>query len=187
MSYLQLCQRKPLQRFIKTYEILSKTITTKSKNHSIPRSFSSQSPSHSPQQNPATPSSSTSPTNAPRNIEDDGYGHLDEKQGTQSFTNSVLNLFQQRKQPGTLILVRHGETEWNHRELFTGWVDVDLSERGIREVEHAARLLLERGYTVDITYTSMLKRAIRSSWIILNEINQIYRPIIKTWRLNERM
>ena len=122
-----------------------------------------------------------------KNIEDDGYGHLDEKQSTQSFFASVLNQFQEKKQPGTLILVRHGETEWNHRELFTGWVDVDLSDRGIREVEHAARLLLERGYTVDITYTSMLKRAIRSSWIILNEINQIYRPIIKTWRLNERM
>lgn len=71
--------------------------------------------------------------------------------------------------------------------MFTGWVDVDLSERGVREIEHAARLLMESGYNVDITYTSMLKRAIRSSWIILSEINQIYRPIIKTWRLNERM
>lgn len=80
-----------------------------------------------------------------------------------------------------------GESEWNRRELFTGWVDVDLSQRGVVEIEHAARLLMERGYTVDITYTSTLKRAIRSSWIILNEINQIYRPLIKSWRLNERM
>jgi 2,3-bisphosphoglycerate-dependent phosphoglycerate mutase len=95
--------------------------------------------------------------------------------------------FQEPPDPGTLILVRHGETEWNRRELFTGWVDVDLSQRGVVEIEHAARLLMERGYTVDITYTSMLKRAIRSSWIILNEINQIYRPVIKSWRLNERM
>jgi len=85
------------------------------------------------------------------------------------------------------LVVDAGETEWNHRELFTGWVDVDLSDRGIREIEHAARLLLERGYKIDITYTSMLKRAIRSSWIILNEINQTYRPMIKSWRLNERM
>jgi 2,3-bisphosphoglycerate-dependent phosphoglycerate mutase len=54
-------------------------------------------------------------------------------------------------------------------------------------MEHAARLLLERGYLVDVTYTSMLKRAIRSSWILLTELNQIYRPILKTWRLNERM
>lgn len=80
-----------------------------------------------------------------------------------------------------------GESDWNQKKLFTGWVDVDLNERGIREIEHASRLLLERGYTIDIAYTSMLKRAIRSSWIILNEINQIYRPAIKSWRLNERM
>eukprot|EP01033_Poteriospumella_lacustris_P008410 gene8410-6072_t len=98
-----------------------------------------------------------------------------------------LQHFQQPPDPGTLILVRHGESEWNRRELFTGWVDVDLSQRGVVEIEHAARLLMERGYTVDITYTSTLKRAIRSSWIILNEINQIYRPLIKSWRLNERM
>ena len=64
---------------------------------------------------------------------------------------------------------------------------MDLSARGVAEVEHAARLLLESGYTVDIAYTSMLKRAIRSSWIILNELNQIYRPMVKSWRLNERM
>jgi hypothetical protein len=121
-----------------------------------------------------------------KNIEDDGYGHLDEGP-TDTFFSRVVNHFQEKKKPGTLILVRHGETDWNHRELFTGWIDNDLSERGIREVEHAARLLLERGYTVDITYTSMLKRAIRTSWILLNEINQIYRPVIKTWRLNERM
>lgn len=86
-----------------------------------------------------------------------------------------------------LLLLFPGESEWNHKKLFTGWVDVDLSERGCREIEHAARLLLERGYRIDIAYTSMLKRAIRSSWIILTELNQIYRPVIKSWRLNERM
>ena len=59
----------------------------------------------------------------------------------------------------------------------TGWVDVDLSDRGRIEIQHAARLMLERGYTVDVTYTSMLKRAIRSSWIILKELNQIYRYV----------
>lgn len=89
--------------------------------------------------------------------------------------------------PGQLILVRHGESIWNLQRRFTGWVDVDLSERGTREIEHCARLLRERGYTVDVTYTSVLKRAIRSSWIILKELGQIYRPAIKSWRLNERM
>jgi 2,3-bisphosphoglycerate-dependent phosphoglycerate mutase len=101
--------------------------------------------------------------------------------------DKIAEKFQSPPNPGTLILVRHGETEWNQKRLFTGWVDVDLSDRGIREIEHASRLLLERGYTVDITYTSVLRRAVRSSWIMLNEIDQIYGPVIKSWRLNERM
>ena len=89
--------------------------------------------------------------------------------------------------PGTLIIVRHGESMWNYNSTFTGWCDVDLSERGHQEVEHASRLLLERGFKVDIAFTSRLKRAIRSTWIILRELNQIYRPVFKSWRLNERM
>ena len=101
--------------------------------------------------------------------------------------DKIVKIIQPPVQPGTLILVRHGESEWNNKRLFTGWVDTDLTDRGIREIEHASRLLLERGYTVDITYTSLLKRAVRSSWIMLNEINQIYTPVVKTWRLNERM
>lgn len=139
-----------------------------------------------------------------KNIEDDGYSPYKHK----SLVEKLAKSFREEPNPGTLILVRHGntvllmldllrnlffrflvvgESEWNSRDLFTGWVDVDLSERGVLEAEHGARLLLERGYTVDICYTSMLKRAIRSSWIILNELNQIYRPMIKSWRLNERM
>ena len=118
-----------------------------------------------------------------RHIVDDGYGS---KQSIASNTK-WLEQFEKPADPGTLILIRHGESGWNKRELFTGWVDVDMSDRGVLEIEHAARLLMERGYTVDITYTSALKRAIRSSWIILNELNQIYRPIVKSWRLNERM
>ncbi len=105
----------------------------------------------------------------------------------ESTWDKIARKVQSPPNPGTLILVRHGETEWNQKRLFTGWVDVDLSERGIREIEHASRLLLERGYTVDITYTSVLRRAVRSSWIMLNEIDQIYGPVIKSWRLNERM
>ena len=101
--------------------------------------------------------------------------------------DKMIKVIQPPVQPGTLIVVRHGESEWNAKRLFTGWVDTDLTDRGIREIEHASRLLLERGYTVDITYTSLLKRAVRSSWIMLNEINQIYTPVVKTWRLNERM
>ncbi len=84
-------------------------------------------------------------------------------------------------------MIRHGESELNYNKTFTGWVDADLNDRGVREVEHAARLLLERGYEVDVTYTSRLKRAIRSSWILMTELSQIYRPVYKSWRLNERM
>jgi 2,3-bisphosphoglycerate-dependent phosphoglycerate mutase len=88
---------------------------------------------------------------------------------------------------GTLILVRHGESLWNANKTFTGWADPDLSERGYREVEHAARLILEGGYEIDVVFTSRLKRAIRSAWIILQEMNQVYLPVFKSWRLNERM
>lgn len=102
-------------------------------------------------------------------VEDDGYSvHT---------RNSFFNLLSRinplnKPEPGTLILVRHGQTTLNYNKTFTGWIDVDLSENGKREVEHAARLLLERGYTVDVTYTSRLKRAIRSSWIILKELGE---------------
>jgi 2,3-bisphosphoglycerate-dependent phosphoglycerate mutase len=89
-------------------------------------------------------------------------------------------------EPGTLILVRHGESLWNANKTFTGWADPDLSERGEREVEHAARLLLEGGYEIDVCFTSRLKRAIRSTWIILDEMNEVYLPVFKSWRLNER-
>jgi Histidine phosphatase superfamily (branch 1) len=89
-------------------------------------------------------------------------------------------------EPGTLILVRHGESEWNQNKTFTGWSDPDLSVDGVREVEHAARLLLEGGWEIDMVFTSRLKRAIRSAWIILQEMNQVYLPVFKSWRLNER-
>jgi len=91
------------------------------------------------------------------------------------------------REPGTLILVRHGESTWNKNKTFTGWADPDLSERGNREIEHAGRLLLEGGYQIDVVFTSRLKRAIRSVWILLQELNQVYIPVFKSWRLNERM
>lgn len=89
-------------------------------------------------------------------------------------------------EPGMLILVRHGESEWNKNKTFTGWSDPDLSVDGVREAEHAARLLLEGGWEIDMVFTSRLKRSIRSAWIILQEMNQVYLPVFKSWRLNER-
>ena len=92
-----------------------------------------------------------------------------------------LNLLANRinkRAVGRLILVRHGESEMNANLSFTGWIDTDITERGKREMEHAARLLTERGYTdVDIVYSSILKRSIRSSWVLLKEINQVFRPV----------
>jgi hypothetical protein len=91
-----------------------------------------------------------------------------------------------KTEPGTLILVRHGESEWNKNKTFTGWADPDLTIQGYREVEHAARLLMEGGYHYDIhvVFTSRLKRAIRSTWILLQEFNEVYLPVFKSWRLN---
>jgi len=85
-----------------------------------------------------------------------------------------------------LVLVRHGESEWNKANLFTGWTDVDLSERGIEEAHLAGRWLREKGYTFDYAFTSVLKRAIRTLWIILDELDQMWIPEEKSWRLNER-
>ena len=84
-------------------------------------------------------------------------------------------------EPGTLILVRHGESEWNKNKTFTGWADPDLTEQGKREMEHAARLLMEGGFEIDIVFTSRLTRAIRSCWILLQEFNQVYVPVFKSW------
>lgn len=99
----------------------------------------------------------------------------------------VRKLRGHKQKPGTLILVRHGESEWNANKTFTGWADPDLSEQGVRETEHAARLLLAGGYEIDVAFTSRLKRAVRSAWIILGEMDKLYIPVFKTWRLNERM
>ena len=81
----------------------------------------------------------------------------------------------------TLVLVRHGESTWNKENLFTGWVDVPLSEGGMEEAKDGAKLLKEGGYTFDLAYTSTLKRAIKTLWIILEELDLMYIPIINTW------
>lgn len=85
-----------------------------------------------------------------------------------------------------LVLLRHGESTWNKENLYTGWTDVDLSEKGLQEAHEAGRLLREGGYTFDLAYTSVLKRAIRTLWITLDEMDLLWIPVHKTWRLNER-
>lgn len=85
-----------------------------------------------------------------------------------------------------LILLRHGESTWNKENRFTGWTDVDLSATGMEEARHAGRLLQESGFAFDVAYTSVLKRAIRTLWIVLDELDQIWIPVNLSWRLNER-
>lgn len=86
-----------------------------------------------------------------------------------------------------VVLLRHGESEWNKANLFTGWTDVDLSEKGLQEAKQAAVLLKQEGYTFDIAYTSVLKRAIRTLWMVLDGMDLMWIPVIRSWRLNERM
>jgi 2,3-bisphosphoglycerate-dependent phosphoglycerate mutase len=85
-----------------------------------------------------------------------------------------------------LVLLRHGESTWNKENRFTGWTDVDLSERGREEAQQAGRLLRDGGYRFDVAYTSVLKRAIRTLWIALDELDQMWLPVVNSWRLNER-
>lgn len=86
----------------------------------------------------------------------------------------------------TLVLLRHGESTWNKENRFTGWTDVDLSDRGRTEAQEAGRLLFEGGYVFDVAYTSVLKRAIRTLWIALDALDLLWIPVTKSWRLNER-
>jgi 2,3-bisphosphoglycerate-dependent phosphoglycerate mutase len=85
-----------------------------------------------------------------------------------------------------VVLLRHGESVWNKENLFTGWTDVDLSEKGTEEAHEAGRVLKEQGYTFDIAYTSVLKRAIRTLWIALDEMDLMWIPVVRDWRMNER-
>ena len=87
---------------------------------------------------------------------------------------------------GKLVLCRHGQSDWNLKNLFTGWTDVDLTERGIEEATTAGRQLSELGVEFDIAYTSVLKRAIRTLWIMLDEMDRMWIPVVRDWRLNER-
>lgn len=85
-----------------------------------------------------------------------------------------------------LVLIRHGQSLWNLENRFTGWTDVDLSKNGLSEAREAGTILKENGYTFDVAYTSVLKRAIRTLWIVLHEMDLTWVPIHKSWKLNER-
>jgi len=85
-----------------------------------------------------------------------------------------------------LVLLRHGESIWNQENRFTGWTDVDLSKQGLIEAHRAGALLKAKGYAFDIAYTSVLKRAIRTLWIVLDELDLMWIPVERSWRLNER-
>lgn len=85
-----------------------------------------------------------------------------------------------------VVLLRHGESVWNKENLFTGWTDVDLSEKGVEEAHTAAKLLAEGGFTFDIAFTSVLKRAIRTLWVVMEDMDLMWIPVVRSWRLNER-
>jgi 2,3-bisphosphoglycerate-dependent phosphoglycerate mutase len=87
---------------------------------------------------------------------------------------------------GKLVLVRHGQSAWNLENLFTGWVDVDLTDQGRKEAKEAGRLLKAEGFAFDLVFTSLLKRAIRTMWIVVDEMDLMWLPVERAWQLNER-
>ena len=85
-----------------------------------------------------------------------------------------------------LVLLRHGESAWNKENRFTGWTDVDLSEKGVAEAHKAGQVLKKEGFVFDVAYTSVLKRAVRTLWIVMDEMDLMWIPVYNSWRLNER-
>jgi 2,3-bisphosphoglycerate-dependent phosphoglycerate mutase len=98
----------------------------------------------------------------------------------------MLCRFNMRKAMGNLVIVRHGESQWNRENRFTGWTDIDLTANGIEQARCAGRALAQAGFRFDLAITSMLKRTIRSQWLMLEEMDAMYTPVISHWRLNER-
>jgi 2,3-bisphosphoglycerate-dependent phosphoglycerate mutase len=86
----------------------------------------------------------------------------------------------------SLVLLRHGESTWNRENRFTGWTDVGLSEKGVAEAKEAGRLMKEAGHVFDVAFTSVLKRAIKTLWLALEELDLMWIPVVQNWRLNER-
>ncbi len=102
------------------------------------------------------------------------------------FKIEFFNIVDKGEKMTKLVLIRHGESVWNKENLFTGWTDVDLSEQGKQEAKNGGELLKAEGYTFDIAYTSVLKRAIRTLWFVLDELDLMWIPVERSWRLNER-
>jgi len=103
-----------------------------------------------------------------------------------SFISIRKTINQEIREMRKVVLVRHGESQWNKENRFTGWTDVDLSERGVSEAISAGKTLKKEGYVFDIAYTSVLRRAIRTLYYVLDELDQLWIPVAKSWRLNER-
>jgi 2,3-bisphosphoglycerate-dependent phosphoglycerate mutase len=103
-----------------------------------------------------------------------------------AFLEKRLEKVKECQPPYTLVLVRHGESQWNVENKFTGWVDVELSEKGEKEADAGGKALKEAGYSFDVAYTSVLKRAIHTCWRVLTGLDQCYIPTHRDWRLNER-
>jgi 2,3-bisphosphoglycerate-dependent phosphoglycerate mutase len=93
----------------------------------------------------------------------------------------------QEAQMKKLVLLRHGQSVWNEENRFTGWVDVPLSPLGLEEAKRAGQLLSAQGFEFDVAYTSLLQRAIKTLWIVLDELGEVWLPVHRSWRLNERM
>ena len=85
-----------------------------------------------------------------------------------------------------LVVIRHGESIWNRENRFTGWTDVPLTDKGVEEAVAAGRTLANAGYRFDVVYTSVLKRAVKTAWLLLKEMDLMWIPIVHSWRLNER-
>ena len=85
-----------------------------------------------------------------------------------------------------VVFIRHGESEWNRENRFTGWTDVPLSDKGTAEAQEAGKLLKKEGFTFDLAFTSVLKRAVKTLWLVLEEMDLVWIPIVHSWRLNER-
>jgi len=109
-----------------------------------------------------------------------------------SLQRSIINSYNSKVGSSTelfshkLVLIRHGESEWNDLNIFTGWADAALNEKGEKEARQGGKYLKDAGFTFDVAYTSVLKRAIKTLWLVLEEMDLMYIPIINTWRLNER-
>ena len=114
-------------------------------------------------------------------LHNQGAGHLflNESDLCENFIRRILKMMK-------LVLIRHGESEWNKLNLFTGWTDVDLSEKGHEEAKNAGRLLKAEGYDFDVCYTSILKRAIHTLNHVLDEMDRAWLPVVKSYKLNER-